>query len=127
MNQITRRPLAAAIAAIAGSWLSTCVVRHVDMAVGLRLLVAFLPAPLFLWFILAELDTLRQLDEFQRRVMLEGLAIAFPAVILGAVTIDGLQKGGFVTDWTVGDVWPFMALLWLPSLWLASRRYRRDE
>jgi UDP-N-acetylmuramyl pentapeptide phosphotransferase/UDP-N-acetylglucosamine-1-phosphate transferase len=127
MNTLVRTPLIAGVVTISGSWLSAWLVQHVEMAAPLRLLVAFLPAPLFLWFILAELDTLRRLDEFHRRVMLDALAMAFPAVILGAVTIDALQKGGFVTDWSVGDVWPFMALLWVPSLWLAYRRYRRNE
>jgi hypothetical protein len=119
-------PLIAAMAAAGGAWLSSWVVRHLTLPVPARLAVALLPAPLFVWFILAELAALRRLDEFHRRVLLDALAIAFPAAILVGVTIDALQKGGFVTDWSVGDVWPFMALLWVPALWLAYRHYDRN-
>lgn len=126
MKRALTLPLIAAAAAGGGAWLSGWLVRHVAMPGSVRLMIAFLPAPLFLWFILTELAALRRLDEFHRRVFLEGLAIAFPAAVLVGVTIDALQKGGFVRDWSIGDVWPFMALLWAPSLWFAYRRYHRE-
>jgi len=110
-------------AAIASSWL----LRHTTLPMLVRLLVAALPAPLFLWFIMTELSWVRSLDEFHRRVILEALAIAFPVAILLAVTVDALQKGGFVAGWTVGDVWPFMALLFVPALFYTQRRYDRGE
>jgi hypothetical protein len=108
-------------AALVSSWL----LRHVELGTLPRLLVAALPAPVFLWFIVAELRWLRTLDEFQQRVVLESLAIAFPGAILLAVTIDALQKGGFVSGWSVGEVWPYMALLWVPALLYTHRRYDR--
>jgi hypothetical protein len=110
-------------AAIASSWL----LRHVTLPSPVRLLVAALPAPVFLWFIVTELRWVRSLDEFHRRVILEALAIAFPVAILLAVTVDALQKGGFVAGWTVGEVWPFMALLFVPALFYTQRRYDRGE
>jgi hypothetical protein len=113
--------IAAGGSALASSW----VLRHTDFDTALRLFVALIPVPLFLWFIIAELRLVRRFDEFQRRVVLEALAIAFPAAIMVAVTVESLQKGGFVTSWTVGDVWPFMALVWLPALYYTHRRYQR--
>ena len=110
------------VAALVSSW----TLRNVPLTTELRFLVALLPAPFFVWFILVELRALRRGDEFQRRVLLESLAIAFPAAITIAVVVDGLQKGGFVTAWSIGDVWPFMALTWLPALWIADRRYPRS-
>ena len=109
------------LTAVISSW----VLRHVSLGTEVRLLVALLPAPFFVWFILAELRTLKRLDEFHRRVVLDSLAIAFPLAITIAVVIDGLQKGGFVATWSIGDLWPFLALVWLPALWIASRRYPR--
>jgi hypothetical protein len=97
--------------------------RHLELGGAGRFWVAVLPVPFFLWFIVAELRWVRSLDEFHQRVVLQSLAIAFPAALLLAVTVERLQKGGFVTGWSVGDVWPFMALLWLPALWIAYRRY----
>jgi hypothetical protein len=109
--------------ALASSWL----LRHVALPSAVRLLVAAFPAPVFLWFIVTELQWIRTFDEFQRRVVLEALAISFPVAILLAVTIDALQKGGFVAGWSVGDVWPFMALLFVPALLYTQRRYDRGE
>ena len=125
---IHRISLAAVVAAgalaVVSALGSSFLLRHMPAGGPVRLMVALLPVPFFVGFIVAELRWVRQPDEFHRGVVLESLAIAFPAAILLAVTIEALQKAGYLVGWTVGDVWPFMALLWLPSLWLALRRYR---
>jgi len=112
--------LLAAGSALASSWL----LRGQDHTVAGRVVLALLPAPFTALFIVAELRWIRRLDEFHRRVVLDSLAIAFPTAILLAVVVEGLQKAGFVTDWTLGDVWPWMALMWVPALWVAYRRFR---
>ena len=66
----------------------------------------------------------RHQDEFHRGVLLESLAIAFPMAIALAVVIESLQKAGLLPTLSVGDVWPWMALTWLPALWIAVRRYK---
>ena len=104
--------------------LSGWLLRHVEIAGAARLAVGLLPVPFFIAFIIAELRWIRSADEFHRRVVLESLAIAFPAALVLAVAVEGLQKAGVVTDWTVGDVWPWMALLWVPAVWVSYRRYR---
>jgi hypothetical protein len=119
-------PVGAGILTGVAALLSSWTLRNFSLPTELRLLVALLPGPFFVWFILVELRALQRADEFQRRVLLESLAIAFPAAITIAVVIDGLQKGGFVTAWSIGDLWPFLALTWLPALWIADRRYPRD-
>ena len=120
------RPVGAGILTGLAALVSSWTLRNVALTTELRFLVALMPGPFFVWFILVELRALKRTDEFQRRVLLESLAIAFPAAITIAVVIDGLQKGGFVTGWSIGDVWPFMALTWLPALWIVDRRYPRD-
>lgn len=120
-------PVIAGIVAGLTSLLSSWILRHSILPTEARVLVALVPGPFFVWFIFAELRWIRTFDEFQRRVVLDSLAIAFPSAITLGVVIDALQKGGFVTTWGVGDVWPFMAILWLPSLWIASRRYPRTR
>ena len=89
-----------------------------------RLVIALIPIPFFLAFIVAEFYWIRDQDEFHRRVVLESLAIAFPAVIAEAVTLEALQLAGFLTGVTIGDAWPFMALTWIPALLIAVSRYR---
>ena len=116
--------LAAGALSAASALGSSYLLRHGGVSGGARLLLALLPVPFFVAFIVAELRWVRRCDEFHRRVILDSLAVAFPAAIVLAVTIEGVQRAGYLTSWTVGDVWPFMALLWLPALWLALRRYR---
>lgn len=120
-------PVIAGIVSGLAALLSSSILRQPGIAPGWRLFVALLPAPFFVWFLLTELRWVRGLDEFHQRVVLDSLAIAFPATITIGVVIDGLQQGGFITTWGVGDVWPFMALIWLPSLWIANRRYPRND
>jgi hypothetical protein len=118
--QLLVAALLAGGSALAASWLLR--VQHYGVA-G-RVAVALLPVPFTALFIGTELRWIRQLDEFHRRVILDAIAIAFPAAILVAIVVEGLQKAGFVSGWTVGDVWPWMALTVLPSLWFAYRRFR---
>ena len=95
-----------------------------QLAQGVRIAIALLPLPFFFAFIWAELRWIRHQDEFHRGVLLESLAIAFPMAIALAVVIESLQKAGLVQTLSVGDVWPWMALTWLPALWIAVRRYK---
>jgi hypothetical protein len=89
-----------------------------------RTVIALLPVPFVIAFVLAQLSWIRATDEFHKAVMLESLAIAFPSAITLAVVIEAVQKAGYATSWTVGDIWPWMALLWLPAIWIALRRFR---
>jgi hypothetical protein len=91
---------------------------------AMRVIVALIPVPFFLALIWFELRYVRSLDEFHRGVILESLAIAFPLAIVIGVVVESLQKAGLLMAWTIGDLWPFMALTWLPALWIARRRYK---
>jgi hypothetical protein len=109
----------------AGSVMVTnAVLRSAQLPQVVRVAVALLPLPFFFAFIWAELRWIRHQDEFHRGVLLESLAIAFPLAIALAVVIESLQKAGLLPNLSVGDVWPWMALTWLPALWIAVRRYK---
>jgi hypothetical protein len=124
LRDYTVQPVVAGLLAAASALLSSWLLRGQDHGVAGRVVLALLPVPFTALFIGAELRWIRRLDEFHRRVILDSLAIAFPAAILVAVVVEGLQKAGFVTGWTLGDVWPWMALTWVPALWIAYRRFR---
>ena len=103
---------------------ANAVLRNAQLAQGVRVTIALLPLPFFFAFVWAELRWIRHQDEFHRGVLLESLAIAFPMAIALAVVIESLQKAGLLPTLSVGDVWPWMALTWLPALWIAVRRYK---
>ncbi|HZI28774.1 MAG TPA: hypothetical protein VFD64_11470 [Gemmatimonadaceae bacterium] len=89
-----------------------------------RVVVALVPLVFFFAFIWAELSWIRSQDEYHRAVLLESLAVAFPLAIAMAVVVESLQKAGLLASLTIGDVWPWMAVTWLPALWLARLRYK---
>jgi hypothetical protein len=100
------------------------VLRIAQLGQEVRVAIALLPLPFFFAFVWAELRWIRQQDEFHRGVLLESLAIAFPMAIALAVVLESLQKAGLLQTLSVGDAWPWMALTWLPGLWIAVRRYK---
>lgn len=97
---------------------------HVAMPPSGRLALAMIPVALWSGAITLFVLLLRTLDELQRRIQLEALAIAFPSAMMLGMGVEYAQKAGFVLDLTVGDVWPLMFLLYLPALIYAHRKYR---
>lgn len=86
--------------------------------------LALLPLPFSLLLLSVYVRLVRQADEFQRRVILESLAIAWPAAMILGMTFEYLQKAGFAMWMDVGRIWPLMMMLWVPSLLYAYWRYR---
>lgn len=91
---------------------------------GTRLALALTPVTLFVGLIGLMVKQVRRLDELQRRIQLEALAVAFPAAGAMGLGVEYLQKAGFAEGWTIGDVWPWMFLVYVPAYLFAHRRYR---
>jgi hypothetical protein len=70
----------------------------------------------YLWY-------LRQIDELQRQIQLEGLGFAFAGTALTTFGYGFLQTVGFPeVSWFM--VWPIMSLFWGVGHSIAARRYR---
>ena len=80
----------------------------------------------FAWFMVAEVRLMRSLDELQRQIQLEALAIAFPLCILVVATLGLLQRIVVLPaeDWSYRHVWPIFILFYFVSLMIARGRYR---
>ena len=89
-----------------------------------RLAFALLPLPFALVMLAVYVRLVRQADEFQKKIFLESLAIAWPAAMILGMTFEYLQKAGFAMWMDVGRLWPLMALLWVPALFYSYWRYR---
>jgi len=99
--------------------------KTLEMDPWLRVTVALipvLPTALFLWLIIANI---RGLDELQRRIHLEALAIAFPLAILLLWTLGLLQVAIDLPaeDWSYRHVWVYLPLFYFVGLAIARRRY----
>ena len=91
-----------------------------------RIAIALLPIPAFAFFLAEWIRGIRRLDELERRVQLEALAIAFPLSLVLVMALGLIQR---VTpldpaDWSYRHVWPFLIGFYFFGLTLARRRYR---
>ena len=109
------------LAAVVGvSW----ALDRVPLAPSGRLALGLIPVVLWGTTIALLVRASRRLDELQRRIQLEALAIAFPAAMMLGMAVEYAQKAGCARGLGVGDVWPAMFLLYVPALALAHWRYR---
>lgn len=93
-------------------------------AVGVGLTV--LAVLCFGWFIVEEVRLVRALDELQRRIQLEALAIAYPLAILLIVTLGLLERVGVslpVGNFSYRHIWPFLIVFYFLGLAIARSRY----
>lgn len=95
------------------------------MATWLRILVVMFPILPFGLLLLTIIRNVRQMDELERRIQLEALAVAFPLTFLLLMTLGSLQLAINLKpeDWSYRHLWPFMLIFYLIGLMLAKRRY----
>lgn len=89
------------------------------------LAVSLLPAVGFLFFVIEEVKLVRNLDELQRQIQLEALAIGFPSAMLLLMTFGFLQRADLLPHAlsTIRDVWGVLPLCYVIGLLFARRRY----
>jgi hypothetical protein len=92
---------------------------------SVRIALSLLPVPAFASFLGALVTRVRRMDELERRIHLEALAVAFPLGILLLMTLGLLQRVVTLSmeDWSYRHVWGYFPLLYFIGLWLARRRY----
>ena len=66
------------------------------------------------------------MDELERRIQLEALAFAYPAVLVLLMTLGLLQLSGIAVspaDWSFRHVWQIGLVLYVAGMAVAARRY----
>jgi hypothetical protein len=93
---------------------------------GWRIVVALAPMIPFSFFLAFMLASIRSMDELQRRIQLEALAIAFPLAILLFMLLGLLELAIPLSpdDWSYRHTWSFLPLFYFIGLAIASRRYQ---
>ncbi|MCI0381232.1 MAG: hypothetical protein L0215_26910, partial [Gemmataceae bacterium] len=106
----------------AARWL----LRHAEVETWLRVCVALFPLPFFAGFLWVFISGIRSMDELQRKIQLEALAIAFPLAILLLMTLGLLQRAVDLPfeDWSYAHVWIYLPLFYFGGVAIASRRYQ---
>jgi Na+/melibiose symporter-like transporter len=89
------------------------------------LLVALAPLPLLLGVLWNMVRSAADLDEMQRRIQLEALAIAYMLGITLLMTLGLLELAIPLAkaDWSYRHVWQLMCVFYFGGLAVASRRY----
>ena len=97
-----------------------------SLPTGLRVVIAIAPIPAFAAFLWQVIKGVREADEFERRIHLESLAVAYPLAMLLLMTLALLQRAIDLKfeDWSYAHVWIYLPLFYFVGLGLARRRYQ---
>ena len=92
----------------------------------LRIMIALLPVPFFVWYLMTWTRGLSGMDELQRRIELEALGFAFPAVLVVLMTFGLLDIAVTLDpdDFGHRHTWLMLPLFYYIGLWHAQRRYQ---
>jgi len=87
-----------------------------------RLLWAVLPLLPVAWLVIVTVRRVRQLDEYQVKLLVPGLAVGFTATIVAAITIGTLSAAGFAVSGASGWIVAVVGLLsWqVTNLWVGA-------
>jgi hypothetical protein len=90
-----------------------------------RVAIALLPLPFFVWYLWTWMKGVGEMDELQRRIELEALGFAFPAtlVFLMKVGLMDLAIGIDPENFSLHNLWLMLPVLYYIGLWRAQRRY----
>ena len=111
--------LASAIDLLA-SWL----LRNTALTTSARIAIALMPLPGDIALILLVLRAIRTLDEFQKRVHFEAIAVAFLSTGVAVFVYGYLQQAQVVGSLNAGLVWAFMLIFYAVGYVVAVRHYR---
>jgi hypothetical protein len=100
--------------------------KQAEAETWLRVTVALLPVPAFVLFLVTFVRNVRSLDEMQRRIHLEALAIAYPLATLLLMTLGLLQRAVELPfeDWSYAHVWIYLPIFYFLGVAFTARRYQ---
>ena len=100
--------------------------RFIAMPRAAQVAVALAPLPIFAFYLARWLRAMRRLDELQRLIQLEALAIAFPLTLLLILALGLLQMVEALPVRLADYIrlWPVVFWLYFVGLFIARKRYR---
>ena len=95
------------------------------LAPPLRVAIALLPLPFFVWYLWTWMKGVGEMDELQRRIELEALGFAFPSTLVFLMTVGLLDLASPLgpENFSLHQIWLMLPLLYYIGLWRAKRRY----
>ncbi|HEX6164663.1 MAG TPA: hypothetical protein VFZ31_14930 [Vicinamibacterales bacterium] len=92
----------------------------------LRVVIALLPTPFFIYYLWTWIRGVSEMDELERRIELEALGFAFPAAVVFLMTLGLLDVAITLPpeDFSLRHTWLMLPMLYYIGLWRAKRRYQ---
>lgn len=105
--------------------LSRGLLEMATFAPPVRIAIALLPLPFFVWYLWTWMKGVGDMDELQRRIELEALGFAFPATLVFLMTVGLLDLAVSLgpEDFSLHQIWLMLPVLYYIGLWRAKRRY----
>jgi hypothetical protein len=127
-DRMTRAPwlLGLAILWIAAYFLARILLKGAVGGPWLRSGIALFPIPFFVLFLVSFIGSIRRMDELERRIHLEALAVAYPLAMVLIMVLGLLERAIQLPfeDWSFAHVWAYLPLFYFVGLALARRRYQ---
>jgi hypothetical protein len=91
----------------------------------LRVVIALMPTPFFIYYLWTWMKGVSEMDELERRIELEALGFAFPAAVVFLMTLGLLDVAITLPpeDFSLRHTWLMLPMLYYIGLWRAKRRY----
>ena len=92
----------------------------------LRVVIALLPTPFFVYYLWTWMKGVGEMDELERRIELEALGFAFPAAVVLLMTLGLLDLAVALNpdDFSLRHIWAMMPIFYYAGLWRAKKRYQ---
>lgn len=110
-----------------GSWaIARGFLKQSELGDSVRVILALLPIGPFAWMLWNFIRGVASLDELQRKIQLEALAIAYPVMMVFLMTIGLLDIaiGLSYENFGLKHLWYYMPLFYFLGLFVATRRYQ---
>lgn len=110
-----------------GSWgIARGLLKQSELDDSVRVILALLPIGPFAWMLWNFIKGAAGLDELQRKIQLEALAIAYPVMMVFLMTIGLLDIaiGLSYENFGLKHLWYYMPVFYFLGLFIATRRYQ---
>ena len=100
--------------------------KQTDLSQTVRVILALLPIGPFAWMLWKFISGITSLDELQKKIQLEALAIAYPVMMVFLMTLGLLDIaiGLSYENFGLKHLWYYMPIFYFLGVFIATRRYQ---
>ena len=119
--------LITSIVLFVGTWaVARGLLKQNDLSQTVRVILALLPIAPFAWMLWKFISGITSLDELQKKIQLEALAIAYPVMMVFLMTLGLLDiaVGLSYENFGLKHLWYYMPIFYFLGVFIATRRYQ---